>query len=75
MFVDHNQIEKMWHAHASRRWTQTAHKNKADDSFQYICCKTSEGVKFLHSILAVAAVAVSFGTWASLCYRAKQEEE
>lgn len=50
-------------------------QNKADDSFQCSCCKKSECVKFLHSVLAVAAVAVSFGTCALLWYRAKQEEE
>lgn len=32
-------------------------------------------MKFLHSVLAVAAVAVSFGTCAVLWYKAKQEEQ
>lgn len=32
-------------------------------------------MKILHSVLAVAALAVSFGTCALLWYRAKQEED
>jgi len=57
------------HLVAGRSPTQAAHIKH----FQCSCCKS--WVKFLHSVLAVAAVAVSFGTCTSLWYRAKQEEK
>lgn len=52
-------------------------KHKADDRFQCGCCKklVCVCVKFLHSVLAVAAIAVSFGTCASLWYGAKSKKE
>lgn len=55
--------------------TPTQAETKRMTSFQCSCCKSLECVKFLHSVLAVAAAAVSFGTCTLLWYGAKQEEE
>lgn len=47
--MDHNQIQKMQHPHASQRRSvidTDGVQNKADNSFQCSCCKKSEGVKF-----------------------------
>lgn len=51
--------------------TQTEHET---EQLTVAVVKT-ECMKFLHSVLAVASVAVSFGTCALLLYKAKQEEQ
>lgn len=51
--------------------TQTEHKTE----HLTVAVVETECMNFLHSVLAVAAVAVSFGTCALLWYKAKQEEQ